>query len=531
MSLQSSMIFGFLKTPLETMIQLYTTEVIPHLTKRNKTIGITTAIVLSSIYFIRDTVFKPPRNLRHLPYFGYFSVIRSLMKGESMFDRGYSAHIPLVNARPDGLYVEPGKVGWEVHVSNPEDVKHILLKTDVFPKADFNKGSEFGLLNKFVAGPNVIIISGDHWKSQRKVINPAFRRSMPVKLFGQLTQELFLTIEKLGSTVDVSDLMMRCTLDAIGRAGFGFDFSAIRDSNSHWTTLYNELTEGFRDYKFFIFPVLDQSLLWLFPKRKILHQKLDIFMDKLDQVIQSKRNQLSEGHTSNIDLEHERDLLTLMIESEQRGDGALTDLELKSNLCLFFFAGHDTTSSALSFAIYHLAKHPEIQERARAEAIDILGDEPTDILPTAEEIKRMSYINQVMKETLRITGPVPRLGTRIATEDTILSGTFIPKGTSVLISVFNTHHSDKIWHDPETFNPDRFSDEQGAQGWLPFGGGSRLCIGMNFSLNEQRVMISMLLRKYKWSFPEGSSFETELVTSGVPVVAPEGLKMTFKKRY
>lgn len=88
-----------------------------------------------------------------------------------------------------------------------------------------------GLLNKFVMGPNVIIISGDHWKSQRKVINPAFRRSMPIKLFGQFTQELFRTIEALGGTVDVSDLMMRCTLDAIGLAGFGiFFFSHLHAS-------------------------------------------------------------------------------------------------------------------------------------------------------------------------------------------------------------------------------------------------------------------------------------------------------------
>lgn len=97
----------------------------------------------------------------------------------------------------------------------------------------------------------------------------------------------------------------------------------------------------------------------MFPKRQHVHKKMDEFLTMLDDVIQAKRKALSEGRVTNDALdENERDLLTLMIESENRGEGKLTDEELKANLCLFFFAGHDTTSSALSFAIYHLAKHP-----------------------------------------------------------------------------------------------------------------------------------------------------------------------------
>jgi cytochrome P450 len=84
-----------------------------------------------------------------------------------------------------------------------------------------NAGIEDTLLTKFVGGPNVLTLAGHEWKNQRKVTNPAFRRSMPVKLFGKLTQELFKVMDTMDETVDISDLMLRWTLEAIGKAGFG----------------------------------------------------------------------------------------------------------------------------------------------------------------------------------------------------------------------------------------------------------------------------------------------------------------------
>ncbi|CAO3644063.1 unnamed protein product [Mucor hiemalis] len=156
----------------------------------------------------------------------------------------------------------------------------------------------------------------------------------------------------------------------------------------------------------------------------------------LDEVIENKRNLLKEGivYNSNL-LENEKDELTLMIESESIGEGLLTDEELKSNLRVFFFAGQSTTTSALSFALYELGKHPEFQQKAREEAISILGEEPTDVIPTMEDTKKMVYINQVLKETLRLHDPVPRVFTRTATEDTILScGSLVPKGAHVAVN-------------------------------------------------------------------------------------------------
>lgn len=98
---------------------------------------------------------------------------------------------------------------------------NLVFLLELFPKLNITEGNEQTLLTKFVGGPNVLLASGHEWKNQRKVTNPAFRRSLPVKLFGKITQELFVTMESMDETVNVSDLLLRWTLEAIGRAGFG----------------------------------------------------------------------------------------------------------------------------------------------------------------------------------------------------------------------------------------------------------------------------------------------------------------------
>ncbi|KAI8059778.1 cytochrome P-450 cyp509A1 [Thamnidium elegans] len=483
---------------------------------------------------------KPPRKLRHIPYLGYFDTLRSMWRNESIWDRSHRVHLPAIEAKDSkGLFVELSRIGWVLNVCNPEDAKRVLLKHDLFPKAALAEEQEGTLNSKFAMSANIVMLNGAHWKLQRRAANPAFHRSMPIKLFGKLAQELFKTMDSDNQVYNVSDLMERWTLDAIGKAGFGFDFNAIQDKDNEWVHRYSRISVAMRDPLFFMFPTLDTKLRWLFPERQNIHKEMDIFSNMLDKVIAHKKQMIENGVKNAVLEENERDLLDLMIESEKESGGEVMSAEeLKNNLCVFFLAGHDTTANALSFAIHYLAENQDIQQKAREEAISILGDEPYDVLPTVEDTKNMTYINQIMKETLRINGPASKVVSRIATEDTTLSGTFIPKGTLLTVNIFDIQHSNTYWKDASTFNPDRFSENgEAARGsgdgnaWLPFGNGARQCIGMNFSLNEQRVLLSMLLRKFTWTTPENSKHKNGLISGGVGVIGPIDLDIAFRKRY
>jgi cytochrome P450 len=130
-------------------------------------------------------------------------------------------------------------------------------------------------------------------------------------------------------------LLFRYTLDVIGRAGFGFNFNSVTDENSEWKKVYDEVTVSFRKPLFILFPILDQKFRWLFPTRLQEYRNLNKFMDMLRGVIDHKRRVLKESIEGNGD-DAEKDLLTLMLESENRGEGILTDDELMGDLGIFF---------------------------------------------------------------------------------------------------------------------------------------------------------------------------------------------------
>lgn len=134
----------------------------------------------------------------------------------------------------------------------------------------------------------------------------------------------------------------------------------------------------------------------------------------------------------------------------------------------------------------------------------MLCDEPEDVVPTLEDATQMTYIKQVIKESLHLTSPATAVVPRMCTEDSVFSGQFVPKGTVLAVQMYNIHHREKYWDDAYTFNPDRFADDAeasnhevvgGKLAWLPFSNGAKQCVGINFSLMEQRVIPS-LLRKF-----------------------------------
>ncbi|OBZ85840.1 hypothetical protein A0J61_06113 [Choanephora cucurbitarum] len=533
---------------IQNLIELYNTYALPRLTKQNQKIGISAAVAISLIYFL-DRLSKPPKNLRHFPYISYYALIKSALRGESSRDFDARVVAPLLdNELNKAVYLRPLGTGWNVMIADPEIAKTVFLKTEKFPKQTPPPKMQQTIFGRFLGENSIVISNGHEWKSQRKLANPAFHRSMPVNLFGKLTLDFFDVVDQSNEHVDFTDLIQRWTLEAIGKAGFGFDFNAIKKKDNVWVTTYNVINAGFANAIYLLFPFLDQKDSFLLsPRRRKIHYHMTRFLGMLDQVILDKREAIENGNLENDYLaENEKDLLTLMIEGEMRGEGMMSNDDLRSNVCVFFLAGHDTTANTLSFAIYYLATHPEIQQKAREEAIKVLSDEPRNVLPTLEQTRELVYINQIMRETLRINGPVSRVASREAAEDFFLDEKLIPKGTPINIDINAIHHSKKLWKNPYEFDPERFAaDGEGTtrkansgMAWLPFGSGARQCIGMNFSLYEQRVFLSMLrnvssytLRRYTWKLPDDSIHKNGVISVGASITNTAKLDIDFTRRY
>ncbi|KAI8085855.1 cytochrome P450 [Gilbertella persicaria] len=480
---------------LEAWMQL----VSPQIRKRAGIISVSTAVILTLLYTTIQKFNRPPKQLRHLPYVSYLSFLKYCFRDDLFETYSKQVCMPLLK-ESNGIYMRPIVEGWSIQLANPVAVKQVLFKPEAsFPKAHRAVGAKGTLISKFIGGPNIVLLSGADWRRHRKIANPAFQRSMPVKAFGNLTIKMYKAMEDSGSdTIDVLNLFERWTLDAIGITGFDFDFNALGDKNSQWVRYYDSVKDGMSHPFYIFFPAFDTKYLYLQKKRKEVHDNLDKFLQNLDKIIEDKRKLVHENKDTTRD--EDKDLLALMIESELNEEGAkLTNEELRSNLCIFFLAGHDTTANTLAFTLYELAINPELQEKAREEAIRVLGDAPQDIIPTIEQTKELTYINMIMKETMRRHSPVYNTTLRTALEDIEIAGHFIPKGSEFAVDIYNLHHNPDVWSDPYKFDPDRFlpggeADQQEGVAWAPFSNGGRQCIGMNFSLAEQRVVLSMMCK-------------------------------------
>ncbi|KAI8980474.1 cytochrome P450, partial [Pilobolus umbonatus] len=176
--------------------------------------------------------------------------------------------------------------------------------------------------------------------------------------------------------------------------------------------------------------------------------------------------------------------------------------------------GHDTTASALTSATGELARNNDIQRKAREEVLRIMGDDPVDKIPTSEQLREMEYLDCIIKEvynknmkfssntfisTLRLCSPAIASAIRLIAKDTILNGVLLPQGHRIQINFLDIHMDSQLWEDPFEYRPERFMNKSSVQGkeelkWLPFGYGPHTCLGMNFSITEQRVFICMLCK-------------------------------------
>jgi cytochrome P450 len=207
------------------------------------------------------------------------------------------------------------------------------------------------------------------------------------------------------------------------------------------------------------------------------------------------------------------DLFAALCEAETDDGHRFTDEDVVNHMIFALMAAHDTTTITMTTMAYYLAKNPEWQERLREESL-ALGKPGLEF----EDLDKLTSMDLVIKEALRLVAPVPALPRRTV-KDTELLGHHIPKDTFVIVPTLTNHYLEEVWPEPEKFDPGRFADDRREDkvhqyAWEPFGGGVHKCIGLHFAGMQIKSVLHQVLQRYRWTVP--ADYEWPLDTTSLP---------------
>ena len=355
-------------------------------------------------------------------------------------------------------------------------------------------------------GNNVFNLPYESWLERRRALQPLFTKKHVASFAGHMADaaDALTSSWIVERTVDLDQQCRALTLRVVGRSIFGVDLGdrakelgpPIRHA-LRWVT--RRSTRPLR------------SPGWLpTPARHRFRSSLAVLRAVIDEAIHDARD-----HP-----EQNAELIRLLLETTDPATGELlTDQAIRDELFAFLVAGHDTTSTTLSYCLWAIGRDLAVQERVATE-VAALGDRQL----TVGDVTGLSFTVQVIHEALRICPPGPVI-TRLAMRDVIVDGHRIPAGTNVLIGVYALHHDPALWADPEGFDPDRFAPGRSADRdrwqFLPFGGGQRHCIGSHFAMLEATLGLANIIRRVEVT-STASTFPLALpftMTAGGPVLA------------
>lgn len=370
------------------------------------------------------------------------------------------------------------------------------LAAEVCDEARFRKVIRPPLsLLRGLAGDGLFTAHGDNpvWGQAHRILMPAFSQRAMRSYFDamldvaeQLSQRWQ---SRPGEDILVADDMTRLTLDTISLAGFGYRFQSFDSDELHPFLGAMVRVLGASMAKLTKFPLFSRPL-----KDDPAYQADIEQMNRLvDEVIQARRSQPTDSN----------DLLNLMLTASDPESGEkLSDLNIRHQVITFLIAGHETTSGLLTFALYFMLRNPHVLAQAYAEVDRVL---PGDTRPEYRHIGELSVIERILKESLRLWPTAPAF--MVAPyEDTIIGGRYrIAKDQVVSVSLPALHRDPKVWKDPETFDIDRFLQENEAKlpphAYKPFGNGERACIGRQFALTEAKLALALILQRFALSDP------------------------------
>lgn len=369
--------------------------------------------------------------------------------------------------------------------------------------ADFRKDNVFYEELRQSVGNGLLTSQDETYLRQRRLVQPLFTRRRVNGYAQQVADEAAALADTWRAapdgTVELVGEMHRFALRVVGRILFGDDTDTAYGVIERTMPALQEysLKRGFLPIR--------TPRTWPTPANRRAARLQRELHTLCDGIIERRRGAR----------DTDQDLVTLLVHAENAEDGTLDAGELREQVLIFLLAGHETTATALAFALHLLARHPEEQRRVREEVAGVLGDRA----PTGADMEALPYLTMVVKEAMRLYPSAPVIGRR-SVADTEIDGVRIPGGSDVLVCPWVTHRHPDYWPDPERFDPERFTPEAEAgrprYAWFPFGGGPRACIGQHLSMLESVLGLAVLLREFEFEDLEGGADGSG---GGVPVGA------------
>uniref|UniRef100_A0A0N5BE60 Cytochrome P450 n=1 Tax=Strongyloides papillosus TaxID=174720 RepID=A0A0N5BE60_STREA len=411
----------------------------------------------------------------------------------------------------------------EVVALDTEAVKRIYDST-----TEIEKGTSYDFFSEWL-GRGLITSGGQKWKHRRRLLTPMFHFSMLNKYFEAYNQEASILVNKFkkfsetGEEIDIFAYIKRAALDMICETAMGVKVNA-QDNHDHE---YIKAVQHFN----YLGTIYDKNVFFWFKPFYYLSgqgfdrdRTLNVLKKFTSDVIKKKSE---EFERKNGELK-EKTFLSHLLELKKANN--LTEEDIREEVETFMFAGHDTTSSCLAFLFWSIATVPEVQEKIYEEVYEIFGDEERDVSP--EDLSKLTYSEMVIKETLRRHPVIPYFGRELQNEVEVC-GKILPKGTVFVFAPQHLNFNPHIFEDPYKFDPDRFLPENVSKrdpyDFTPFSAGPRNCIGQKFAMNEIKVILVWVIRKFKLTSSKPFDFvehAPEVVLrprNGIPIIFQQRL--------
>lgn len=370
-------------------------------------------------------------------------------------------------------------------------------------------------------GHSIFITNGEEWERQRRIIDPAFDGGKIRDVLPAMWDSAVSLVDRLapladGQPMDIETHTSHAALDVIFRTMF-----SIPVQNETATAVF----DAFRQHQASK-PMVNSGTLLSLPKwlprwhSRKTKETAKAIRAMIQGLVDARAAQIADGTAPD-------DLATRIMTTPDPVDGrCFTPLEMTDQVGIFLLAGHETGAAALAWSLYLMALYPEWQDRLAAEAQAVI--DPDKIYASA--VPRLKLARGVFRESMRLYPPVP-MYLRETVKDEEFRGRRVPKGALIVVSPWHLHRHERIWKDPDDFDPTRWDTPEGRESsrlaYIPFSAGPRVCPGAGFAMAEGPLLLAMVLRHYRVALVPGRE---PMPSAQLTVRGRDGIWLSLSRR-